>query len=278
MRPPHPLFLDVFVSLLQVSSSLPQDPSPVQERGPPKTVSVEDSFKSCASLAGARSVLSVLAPDLLARLREELEVSRAWGSGGPSLLGSTACTLQHTGLHCCYHPPTDCNMLPRKVAELLGLCQGWYMLAPLPVHLSRIWQLATWKLLSAQSLGCVSSTAWCFANCQNLPPYRRTAAEPTVEPTAVPKPVSRLGHSHRSARVRATPCPGCAWAASGLQDSGRRAQTLTLKWRFRSHGWKRASASCPMPQVGRVSDKKHSNTGQVARHTGEVASAFWPPQ
>ncbi len=35
---------------------LVQDPSPVQERGPPKSVTVEDSFRSCASAAAAEKV------------------------------------------------------------------------------------------------------------------------------------------------------------------------------------------------------------------------------
>ena len=36
-------------------------------KGPPKSISVEDSFKDCASLASVEAVLRVLAPDLLAR-------------------------------------------------------------------------------------------------------------------------------------------------------------------------------------------------------------------
>jgi hypothetical protein len=42
--------------------------------GPPKTVTVEDSFKGCPSIEAARRVVRVLAPDLLARLQEEHEV------------------------------------------------------------------------------------------------------------------------------------------------------------------------------------------------------------
>lgn len=42
--------------------------------GPPKTVTVEDSFKACPSIEAARRVVQVLAPDLLARLEEEHEV------------------------------------------------------------------------------------------------------------------------------------------------------------------------------------------------------------
>ena len=50
------------------------------ESGPPKSVTVEDSFKSCTTLQAAAEALGRLAPDLLARLREELEV----GGGGLS--------------------------------------------------------------------------------------------------------------------------------------------------------------------------------------------------
>jgi hypothetical protein len=51
-----------------------QDTSPVTPMGPPKTVTVEDSFKGCPSIEAARRVVRVLAPDLLARLQEEHEV------------------------------------------------------------------------------------------------------------------------------------------------------------------------------------------------------------
>ena len=50
-----------------------EDPTPVQQSGPPKSITVEDSFKSCTSLAAAQHVLRILAPDLLARLREDAE-------------------------------------------------------------------------------------------------------------------------------------------------------------------------------------------------------------
>ncbi|KAL4422612.1 hypothetical protein ABPG75_008809 [Micractinium tetrahymenae] len=50
-----------------------QDPSPVHEKGRQKSVTVEDSCKSCAGFAGAEKVVAVLAPDLLTRLQEELE-------------------------------------------------------------------------------------------------------------------------------------------------------------------------------------------------------------
>ena len=45
----------------------------MQQQGPPKAVTVEDSFKSCPSLQAAERVVQVLAPDLLARLQEELQ-------------------------------------------------------------------------------------------------------------------------------------------------------------------------------------------------------------
>ena len=34
---------------------------------------------------------------------------------------------------------------------------------------------------------------------------------------------------------------------AGLQETGRRASTLTLKWRHRGSGWGRSSSSCPTP-------------------------------
>ena len=33
----------------------------------------------------------------------------------------------------------------------------------------------------------------------------------------------------------------------GVQETGRRAATLTLKWRHRGSAWNRSSSSCPMP-------------------------------
>lgn len=52
------------------------DPAPVRPTGPPKSVTVEDSFKACASMDAARTVLRVLAPDLLARLYDEYGENR----------------------------------------------------------------------------------------------------------------------------------------------------------------------------------------------------------
>eukprot|EP00803_Ostreobium_quekettii_P002168 evm.model.scf_1291.1 EVM.evm.TU.scf_1291.1 scf_1291:8552-11388(+) len=54
------------------------DPTPVQERGPPKSITVEESFKSCTTLAAARSVITVLAPDLLLRLEEDHDENSRW--------------------------------------------------------------------------------------------------------------------------------------------------------------------------------------------------------
>ncbi len=53
-----------------------QDPSPVQDKGPPKSITVEDSFKDCSSLHAAEHVIKVLAPDLLARMAEDYQVCR----------------------------------------------------------------------------------------------------------------------------------------------------------------------------------------------------------
>ena len=51
-----------------------QDPSPVQDKGPPKSITVEDSFKSCTSLPAARHILRILTPDLLTRIQEDWQV------------------------------------------------------------------------------------------------------------------------------------------------------------------------------------------------------------
>ncbi len=42
--------------------------------GPPKSITVEDSFKSCTTFGAAQHILQLLAPDLLHRLAEEYEV------------------------------------------------------------------------------------------------------------------------------------------------------------------------------------------------------------
>lgn len=62
-----------------------QDPSPVVPSGLARSVTVEDSFRSCLGMAAAESVLSVLAPDLVARLEEEAEVGRGWASQAVAL-------------------------------------------------------------------------------------------------------------------------------------------------------------------------------------------------
>jgi len=53
-----------------------KDSSQVVEQGPSNTVSVEDSFRHCRGMTAAAHVVTVLAPDLLARLREEDEENR----------------------------------------------------------------------------------------------------------------------------------------------------------------------------------------------------------
>ena len=47
----------------------------MKAKQPPKAVTVEDSFKSCTSLDATRHILQILAPDLLARLHEEFQVT-----------------------------------------------------------------------------------------------------------------------------------------------------------------------------------------------------------
>jgi hypothetical protein len=57
-----------------LTKKIMQDPSPVQDKGPPKSITVEDSFKDCSSLPAAQHVIKVLAPDLLARMVEDYQV------------------------------------------------------------------------------------------------------------------------------------------------------------------------------------------------------------
>lgn len=46
----------------------------MQDKGPPKSITVEDSFKDCSSLSAAEHVIKVLTPDLLARMVEDFQV------------------------------------------------------------------------------------------------------------------------------------------------------------------------------------------------------------
>lgn len=55
-----------------------RDRSAVVASGPPKSITCEDSFKSCSSLRAAGTVVQVLAPDLVARVREELDEGHRW--------------------------------------------------------------------------------------------------------------------------------------------------------------------------------------------------------
>lgn len=55
-----------------------QDASPVVPRGPPKSITVEDSFKSCDSPQAVTRVLHVLLPDLWSRLVEDAEEHMRW--------------------------------------------------------------------------------------------------------------------------------------------------------------------------------------------------------
>ena len=49
-----------------------KDETPVREKGLPSKVSVEDSFKVCDSIEAARCIIRKLAPDLIARLKEDV--------------------------------------------------------------------------------------------------------------------------------------------------------------------------------------------------------------
>ena len=49
------------------------DATPVVDQGPPKSITVEDSFRECSSFAAVDKVIDCLAPDLIARIREDSE-------------------------------------------------------------------------------------------------------------------------------------------------------------------------------------------------------------
>eukprot|EP00899_Mesostigma_viride_P027400 jgi/Mesvir1/7845/Mv11779-RA.1 len=55
-----------------------EDSTPVVDKGPPKSVSVEDSLKCCRSLGHCEAILRNLSGDLLCRLREEACESGRW--------------------------------------------------------------------------------------------------------------------------------------------------------------------------------------------------------
>ena len=74
-----------------------QDPSPVQDKGPPKSITVEDSFKDCSSLSAAEHVIRVLTPDLLARMVEDFQVQEEEEEVTP-LASQQGCTLSCKGL------------------------------------------------------------------------------------------------------------------------------------------------------------------------------------
>lgn len=59
------------VAALCCEMCLGKDSSPVIPKGPPKSVTVEDSFKSAETYAAAQTVLRVLAPDLVRRLDDD---------------------------------------------------------------------------------------------------------------------------------------------------------------------------------------------------------------
>ena len=80
-----------------------QDPTPVQDKGPPKSITVEDSFKDCSSMQAAEHVLRVLAPDLLARMVEDYQVCPlCWHA----VTGTAGCIFLVCWLSSSMHPVT----------------------------------------------------------------------------------------------------------------------------------------------------------------------------
>lgn len=55
-----------------------RDPTPVREKGPSKSISVEDSFKFCSSIETVQQVVKVLAPDLVQRFIENFSETGRW--------------------------------------------------------------------------------------------------------------------------------------------------------------------------------------------------------
>ena len=69
-----------------------QDSTPVKKHAVCKSITVEDSFKSCTSVAAAQTVLRILAPDLLHRLAEELQVtSPGFAAGSLAAVSCARC-------------------------------------------------------------------------------------------------------------------------------------------------------------------------------------------
>ncbi|KAL0021711.1 hypothetical protein WJX79_005570 [Trebouxia sp. C0005] len=105
-----------------------QDPSPVQDKGPAKSITVEDSFKDCSSLPAAQHVIKVLAPDLLARMLEDYQetgrhastLTLKWrhrGSGwGRS---SSSCPMPTPLLHPQLDNPSQISLLGMTLFNLL---------------------------------------------------------------------------------------------------------------------------------------------------------------
>ena len=76
------------------------DPTAVQQSGPARSITVEDSFKSCTTLAAAVHVLRILAPDLLTRLKEDYEVA---SDTLISAIAATQSVLLYTSCVCATH-------------------------------------------------------------------------------------------------------------------------------------------------------------------------------
>ncbi|CAM6125832.1 unnamed protein product [Calypogeia fissa] len=61
------------IASLLFNAARGRDLSPVEDKGPPKSISVEDSFRKCETMQRATEILRVLAPDLIRRLDEDRE-------------------------------------------------------------------------------------------------------------------------------------------------------------------------------------------------------------
>mmetsp|Transcript_8277 Transcript_8277/g.14930 ORF Transcript_8277/g.14930 Transcript_8277/m.14930 type:complete len:481 (-) Transcript_8277:439-1881(-) len=91
------------------------DPTVVAAKGPPKSITVEDSFKECSSFKGVEQVLRVLAPDLVARLEEDAaEHSRAartlvvkWRQRGRGWARSSASCLMPSAVYSSHNSPAE---------------------------------------------------------------------------------------------------------------------------------------------------------------------------
>ncbi|GLI59531.1 hypothetical protein VaNZ11_001423, partial [Volvox africanus] len=106
-----------------------QDPSAFRPTGPPRSITVEDSFKTCSSWQAATTVLRVLAPDLLQRLHDEYDETRRrpetltlkWRQRGTGWSRSSASCAMPLPPGALAAPPsqTHVDLLVRSALQLL---------------------------------------------------------------------------------------------------------------------------------------------------------------